>query len=184
MKIEITRKEIEAMPAGEALNMLIQERVLKTVPLTDDEFILLRSTWMQSGPQWATQKRPFKVPLTKIELESLKWHMSAGGTWTIEPEIIPTFRLSQAQDYSANDWAMRGLIAHMREAGWLYEFAEMDKGKMKSVRFRRSIWKGEEFGGEIMGQAFAGTDELAVSRAALIAAIELEIALSNGFNVE
>lgn len=167
--MQLTSKEVEKMPAGEALNNLIQEHVFKAVALTDDEFALVRAVWLNQGPQWAQQPRPFKVPLSRVEMEGIR--ASHVGPWTADPEIVPGYRLTQAQDYSGHDWGARNVVAHMRNDGWLYEFAEMDGGKIKSVRFKRLMWKPGITPLEIIGHAFGGTDELATCRAALLAVL-------------
>jgi hypothetical protein len=178
----LTSKEVEKMPAGEALNNLIQEYVFKAVPLTDDEFALVRAVWMRSGPQWAQQSRPFKVPMSRVQIEGVK--ASHVGPYTTDPEIVPCYSLEQAQDYSGHDWGARNVVATMRNGGWLYEFAEMDGGKIKSVRFKRLMWKSGITPVEIIGHSFGGTDELAVCRAALLAMMLLEEANEGGWKTE
>lgn len=178
----VTVKEAEEMPAGEALNNLIQEYVFKAVALTDDEFALVRAVWLNQGPQWAQQPRPFKVPLSRVEMEGIR--ASHVGPWTTDPEIVPGYRLTQAQDYSGHDWGARNVVATMRNNGWLYEFAEMDGGKIKSVRFKRLVFKDNKAPKEIIGHVFGGTDELAICRAALVSVLMLQNSLDWGWKTE
>ena len=180
--MQVTIKEAEEMPAGAALNNLIQEHVFKATALTDDEFALVRAVWLRNGPQWAQNARPFKVPLSRTQIENLK--ASHIGPWTIDPEVVPCYDLCCAQDYSANDWGARAVVSTMRNNGWLYEFAEMDHGKLRSVRFRRVVWKSGELPDDIIALAYAGTDELAICRAALVAEIKLSNAIARGYKTE
>ena len=180
--MQVTIREAENMPAGQPLNGLIQEHVFKTTALTDDEFALVRAVLMLNGPQWAHQPRPFKVPLSHTQVEGLK--ASYVGPHTADPEVIPCYELRCAQDYSGHDWGARNVVATMRNGGWLYEFAEMDGGKIKSVRFKRLIWDRKETCSEIIGHAFAGTDELAICRAALVSVLMLQDAIARGLRTE
>ena len=164
--------DIENLPAGPEIDELIEVEIFEKIPLTEDEWMLLRIAWRHSNPSWSQTARPFKVRLIAPRDESY---------------LIPgsTYELEWPRPYSSSDWpgtaANNYLVQKMRRAGWLFDLADFDsieEGKIvKLAGFQKGAGGFEK--GPLRGEASADTDELAIARAALIAVREEKRALAS-----
>jgi len=138
------QEQIDQMPAGKELDVLIEKEIYQAIPLTDDEWQLLRTAWQMTSPGWLNSYRPMKVP-----------------TKEPDPETGAMYRLGFPQDFSTNDQGAAGLVHRMRRDGWRFTLIEDEDGT-RVVSFSR---KG------LGALSRAETDALAISRAALKAKI-------------
>lgn len=152
--MKLTPQQIDQMPAGPEIDALIDVEIFDAIPLTDEEWEIVRATWlMTQGPYSAAQiTRPLKFPLDEPEYET---------------KLM--FRLQWATDYSSDHFgASRRIVDKMRADGWLFELYDASDG-LRVVRFIH-----KESKGKYRGEAIAQSEGLAISRAALIAKIEEE----------
>jgi hypothetical protein len=146
---KMTIEQIEQMPAGPEMDALIESEIYGAMPLTDDEWMLIRQAWQITSPSWVNSQRPLKIPISKPDEQT-------GAMYT----------LGFPQDFSgwqgtyATPWL--NLVKRMRRDGWLFKLGDVMDGEGKrkhSVANFSNIWNDCTAAGE--------TDALAVCRAAL-----------------
>lgn len=149
----MTREQIEQMPAGPEINTLIQTEIYQAVPLSDEEWQLVRTAWLITSPSWITT-RPLKVP-------------------TKEPcqDTGAMYRLGFPQDFSRDDQSAASLVHRMRRDGWLFSLYEVPGSGVETLRIAAFEKLPHSNMRGCQGTAEAHTDALAISRAALKAKI-------------
>jgi hypothetical protein len=173
-----TDSEIDNMPAGAELDMLIETEIFGCIPLSDEEWDLCKAMMEHRDP-----------------------HMSppSGTRLVLEPLPEPTylmklpFRLIWPRCFSRENFGSysRTLVQKMREDGWLYslhdgitsvgETYKLAQFVKQRQATQEEIEDGNAYGGmtPIRGEGLANTDALATAIAALRAVRELKKSVEN-----
>jgi hypothetical protein len=156
MKPDMTKEQIEQMPAGEEINALIETEIYKSVALTDDEMELVRAAWLIANPSLARDR----------------YRLSKNEVSNPHPEYESKYQIRWPQNFSEDDRCAAALVQKMRREGWLFSLYEVPGSGVETLRIAafeklpHSNLRGYQ------GKAEANTDALAIARAALIAKIE------------
>jgi hypothetical protein len=151
--------DIDNMPAGPELDMLIETEIFGCIPLTDREWELCKAMIEYHNPNSGyAETRMVREPLAEpTYLMKLAFRL-----------IWPRwFSRESIGNYS------QAIVEKMREDGWLFEL--FDTGSAEIDRRKSAAFVQKRNGRRVCeGQAVADTDALAIARAALKAVRELK----------
>jgi hypothetical protein len=146
-------REIDQMPAGAELDMMIETEIFGSIPLTDDEWNLCLAM--------IEYREPYRRPPDKRMIK----------VTTAEPTHFMKlmFRLQWPREYSIQSLGdqSRYLVEKMRYDGWQFHFHDSNPEKDKTFKIAQFNKWPEKGGNAIQGEAMAETDALAIARAAL-----------------
>ena len=155
----MTNEEIDNMPAGPELDLLIETEIYGSIPLTDAEWDLCKAMMEHRDPHLPLgSTRMIKLPLAEPTYQMKLSFCLIWPRW---------FSRESLGDQS------RQLVKKMRYDGWLFDLTDYVTTEDKVIRmagFTKDILRAE---------AAADTDALAIARAALKAVREWKKSIEN-----
>lgn len=145
--------EIDQMPAGAELDLLIETEIFGSIPLTDDEWNLCLAMMEYRDPYFpAPDKRMIKVTTT-------------------EPTHFMKlmFRLQWPRQFSTESLGdqSRYLVEHMRYQGWLFSLYEVPDAGERTRRLASFEMMPRQYVKGCQAKAEGWTDPHAIALAAL-----------------
>lgn len=154
-------KNVEDLPAGPELDMLVAEEIFDAIPLSDPEFEVFKAAYMLArGPHDAQAvARPVKIPLD-------------------EPNFYTrlNFCLDWPKNCSAPEWEGAAVVRKMRAKGWKFTLTDDVSEKRTHASFFKMLPRGA---GAISDGSYGATDALAICYAAIKAMRKYKQALAN-----
>jgi hypothetical protein len=156
--------DIDNMPAGAELDMLIETEIFGCVPLSDEEWDLCKAMIEYHNPNSGyAETRMVREPLPEPTYQMKLPFRLIWPRWFSRESIGSYSNL---------------IVEEMREDGWLCEL--FDTGSVELDRRRSAGFVQKRNGRRVCeGQAVADTDALAIARAALKAVRELKKNVEN-----